>query len=568
MNEISNKKHAWYRRPGCLMLTASGLLILVAFFAFCVYVPPLVISEKTTRITGPLTKDGRIDFLKHLEATTYPPEMKTDDNGFRVFLRTFGDISYTRDDEFMRRQKYEKLGLDPDEKPTLQMPKEPEKIVEEYYKQKGEAAPENPRDFFAKPWTVEEYPMMKDWITAIDAPLDAVTKMVRKPVFFFPLLESEEAIETVTPDNLLGIKLPDVQMIREIARQFQARANHRIAQGDIDGAISDTISVFQLGRKVGTGGPLVQCLTGLAIEGVGLSISIAGNPQRQPSVEQLKRLVAAFEALPPIPPLKEAMEWERCAGLSTLQSLCYEKDSTDINTPLRRALAKSNTNVTYSYVNDAYDTVTGRRPSAESDDYRTMPETWDRLKLRLTTFGRGKFAGMVFTSLMLPAVGAFEEAIRRTECACNMRRLTLALLMYKAEHGAFPGEDWFERIKPYLGENPERYLRCPSCPSAAEGTNYALILHEKEPANLDTLLFVELREPMPVEKAFYTPENALPNFGSRMVPKPIWSHHPGILVTTRRNGAVVYEQETEIDRHHLLGLEPPTDIEPGGVSPR
>ena len=546
------------------MLTAAGLLILAAFFAFCVYVPPLVISEKTTRITGPLTKDGRIDFLKHLEATTYPPEMKTDDNGFRVFLRTFGDISESRGNEFMRRQRCEKLGLDPDEKPTLQMPKEPERIVEEYYKQKGETAPEKPREFFAKPWTVEEYPMMKDWITAIDAPLDAVTKMVRKPVFFFPLLESEEAIDVVEPEDLMGIMLPDMHLAREIARQFQARANHRIAQGDIDGAISDTISVFQLGRKVGTGGPLVQCLTGLAIEGVGLSIPIAGNPQRQPSVEQLKRLVAAFEALPPTPPLKEAMEWERCAGLSTLQSLCHDKDSSDDYTPLRRMLAKSNTNVTYSYVNNAYDTVTaGTDPGV----YRMTPEGSDRLKMRLTTFGRGKFAGMVFTGLMLPAVGAFEEAIRRTECAGNMRRLTLALLMYKAEHGAFPGEDWFERIKPYLGENPERYLRCPSCPSAAEGTNYALILHEKEPANLDTLLFVELREPMPVEKAFYTPENALPNFGSRMVPKPIWSHHPGILVTTRRNGAVGYESETEIDRYRLLGLEPPNDIEPGSDTP-
>jgi len=63
-------------------------------------VPALVISEETTRITGPLTADGQINFFKALEQWASPPELATDDNGFRVFVRLFGSDSVTRDDEF------------------------------------------------------------------------------------------------------------------------------------------------------------------------------------------------------------------------------------------------------------------------------------------------------------------------------------------------------------------------------------------------------------------------------------------------------------------------------------
>ena len=70
----------------------------------------MVISKETTRITAPLTADGYIDFLKALEEHSYPPELATDDNGFRVFVRLFGNVGETAHSEFYRLQKYEKLG--------------------------------------------------------------------------------------------------------------------------------------------------------------------------------------------------------------------------------------------------------------------------------------------------------------------------------------------------------------------------------------------------------------------------------------------------------------------------
>ena len=100
------------RRISCLylLLFLSILLIFPAFYLVCLYVPPLRISEATTRITEPLTSDGQIDFVRYLEETMYPPEWSTDDNGYRIFVRTFGYTAGTSNS--CKEQLYKKLGLD------------------------------------------------------------------------------------------------------------------------------------------------------------------------------------------------------------------------------------------------------------------------------------------------------------------------------------------------------------------------------------------------------------------------------------------------------------------------
>ena len=113
---------------GCLGLFALFLFAAPFLWIFCIYAPPLIISKETTRITGPLTADGQIEFFKALEERTYPPEFATDDNGYRIFVRQFGDLwdgkpsannRSPEKQEFYRLQKYEKLDLDPNFQPTL-----------------------------------------------------------------------------------------------------------------------------------------------------------------------------------------------------------------------------------------------------------------------------------------------------------------------------------------------------------------------------------------------------------------------------------------------------------------
>ena len=233
------------------MVIAPLVLLGVAALLLCMPAPRLVISEETTRITAPLTADGYIDFFKALELKTYPPELATDDNGFRVFVRAFGNVGEATtlsDPEFYRLQKYEKLSLDPDTPPTYTLPLAPHVVIKNFYEAKEEKVPDKVDALWQNPWTLEQLPMFEDWINECDVPLDAIAEMIRQPIFMPPLLHHPAYAETGRYGSLFSLLLPDVQTFREIARMFQARAMYRIAQGNIDGAIDDKLTIHRLGR--------------------------------------------------------------------------------------------------------------------------------------------------------------------------------------------------------------------------------------------------------------------------------------------------------------------------------
>jgi len=127
----------------------------------------------------------------------------------------------------------------------------------------------------------------------------------------------------------------------------------------------------------------------------------------------------------------------------------------------------------------------------------------------LTPGGKDMLIANAFIAIFAPAVDSFEAAIRRTECAENMQRLALAILLYQIEHGKMPDEHWTMQIEKYLGENPERYFSCPANPTPQGETRYAMIQYgdatgDTVAGSLDTLLLVELPEAVPLDKAVIT----------------------------------------------------------------
>jgi hypothetical protein len=131
-----------------------------------------------------------------------------------------------------------------------------------------------------------------------------------------------------------------------------------------------------------------------------------------------------------------------------------------------------------------------------------------------------------------------------------MERLMLALLLYKAEHDEFPKNDWIEKIKPYLGDHFAPSLRCPSCSTQDEGkTNYALVRYDELPVNRDTLLLVELLQPVLFEDAVVSVDQVL------IKSRRIGSLHPGGWNTAKQNGAITFYSETTIAKElqRLLG---------------
>jgi len=161
-----------------LIAIGSILLILaVTVWYFCLYASPLKISPETTYITAPLMSDGkRIDYFRAWEERAYPPEMKTDDNGYRILVRAIGDITkYSEfgsstftmrdlDPEPLRLQVYEKLGLDPSIPPTMKL-----ESVDTFLKRYDDEHPEEKvqEQWWQHSgfWTLEDFPCCKIGLT-------------------------------------------------------------------------------------------------------------------------------------------------------------------------------------------------------------------------------------------------------------------------------------------------------------------------------------------------------------------------------------------------------------------
>jgi len=561
------------------------------FLLFCFPAPALVISEETTRITGPVTADGQIDFFKALEQKMSPPELATDDNGFRIFVRLFGAVSEGISHEFWTRQKYEKLGLDPNVPPTLTFPPTPLKIVEDYYNATEEEPPWAhlpPRtvaqahawvqsNIGERPWTLEEFLMFADWIKEIDVPMDAAAETIRKPIFLPPLYHSQESVETGKPQSLFALVLPDVQFFQDIARIFQARAAYRVGQGNIDGAIDDKLTIHRLGRLVAQKSCLVQVLIATRIEEIAAAIPVNANPEHPLTPQQLHRLLDGLNALPPRTSLHDAYEWERHSALSEVQSIGRGAElwggiqlagigtlpdgsvfSYDIDNDPGLWILKFvsvDWNVVYRRLNEIFDALHDPPPRTTLDTLldrastNWKPNAWGLRKW--APGGRADILADFFIATTFPAADSAEEMVRRIECADNMQRLTLAILLYQHEHGKLQDENWVAQIKPYLGDGAERYFSCPSHPSPQDKTTYALVQYGEElPVNPDTFLLVELREPVAFSEAIISADKALER-------KRIGSRHRGGMNAAYRSGAVRFMSEDieEADLLHSLGQE-------------
>jgi len=591
----ATKNPAPRKRWSCFAIPAICLAIPALLVGWMILIhrvlpaPPLVISEETTRITGPLTAEGYVDYFKALEELTYPPELATDENGYRVFVRLFGDLgSYhdlsDQDREFYRRQKYEKLGLDPDLPPTLALPEYLHTVLKNYYEAKGEERwylDQDKKEPGLLPWTLEEYPMLADWVNSVNVPLDAIAEALRKPVFVFPMLQGPVSMEAGTPQNLYTVFPSEMQLFRSLARFFGARAGYRIGQGDIDGAIEDRITIHRLGRLIAQSGSTIPLLVGLAIEGMAWTIPVGANPEHPFTEQQIRCLLEGLDALPPLPPINVTLELERYIGLSAIQSVRISDElffemlaklsGTGENSDLFSWLfdgqhqRRFNWNTIYRRINEVYDAAQEPLPRARyhaimSKVREPIPNFLDLIldQPKEMSIGELIYALLVpgakdtlladlFVALLLPHVDVLERAIHRAECMENLQRLALAILLYELERGTMPDENWAVQIEPYLAGTPAQYLSCPADPSVEGMTRYALIQYgDALPANPDTLLLFELAESVPFAEAVITVDEILE--------RQRWgSVHPHVANTAYRSGTVRFLSRT-IDKEELLRL--------------
>ena len=510
---------------GCLLYGGIAFLMLaVSFWYFCLYAPPFVISEATTWITEPLTADGQIDYFKALEERIYPPELATDENGYRIFVRLFGyavHVTFEVEDdlipterEFYRLQLYEKLGLDPNVPPTLTLPEDHQTVLKKFYESKGE---EIPWDYVLRIdrglWTLEEYPMLADWINELDEPLNAIAEAVRKPVFVVPLLQRSQSVLSGEPQYLAATCQSAARFSHTLSRLLHMRAAYRLGQGDIDGAIDDKLTLHRLGRQLSHAWHHAR----VGLEGTAQAIPINANPEHPLTAAQIRRILDTLDALPPHPPIEEYYTQTRLTGLSVLQnSMCSPTAFDTIGCcGNMRVLVNvfCDWNVAFRRMNEIYDAMAEPPPRAK---YNSMVEAIENQRVfsaefflrMLTAQGRGMNHGNVFPVFLTEVFSDPGKEIQTWACSGNLHRLAWAVLLYQLEHGEMPDENWTAQLAPYLGENPAQYFSCPANPSPEGKTSYALVRYGDEVSE-GSVLFVELAVPVPFDEAVISYDEVL-----------------------------------------------------------
>ena len=454
------------RRFGCLGRFAKHgavLLLLLAVFVYWNFLrtPPLVISKETTYITEPLTSDGtRVDYFAALERGFYPPEMKTDDNGCRLIVRALGDAAKDEEDGGCSAQVYEKLGLDPPIKPTMTLI-ETRDFLRKYGASKGldEKQADELEAKVYEPWTLDDLPMMRPWLEENGPVLDLVAEAVRRPAFCFPMVRDHDKATLVE-----SIVFHEISRTRSFARMLQSRAHYRIGIGDIDGAIDDVIACERLGRHVEYQGTVIARFVGLAIEGIAASVGVAAIRESQPTEEQLQRLVDELNALPPRPSTDRMWLAERYCALDSLQAMAVSGESLAGLFSVWEGIDQFKPGFAACISLDW--NIIMRRINAQLDDPEKMQVLPPPPLLSLGNLFIGARSRRVADSvagLCTPAFRAIREAIHRFNCVGNLRRITLAMLIYERRHGTLPPaytvdangnplHSWRVLLLPYLGE--------------------------------------------------------------------------------------------------------------------
>jgi len=422
---------------------------------------PLEISKETTYVTEPLKSDGKqVDYFAAWEQETYPENMATEENGYRLIVQHLGTAADASPSHSV--QISHKLGLGAGEFQPDMAFEEPGGFLQDHVSSgdfdraliegpAGDTA--SPRDPFAvledrlyRPWTLDDLPMMEAWLAENGPAMDLIGEAVGKPAFHIPLATDDN------PGGLISQLLPEMQQTRSFARMLQVRAYYRVGTGDVDGAIDDVVACKRLGRHVGHGGPLVQLLVSIAIEGIADSIGVAGSVDHPPTKQQLQRLVDELNDLPPKPDFDKALLFERYAALDVLQTMARDKKWV-LPTTMPSGLGLD-WNVIARRVNENYDSI----PTAGD-----WPGPSPNLRPVVSLHGRSEMLADAFSTNFLPATGAAFEASRRATCVDRMRRITLGMLLYERDHQALPPactvdasgkplHSWRVLLLPYLGQ--------------------------------------------------------------------------------------------------------------------
>lgn len=442
--------------------------------------PKVKIGPDTTVIDGPLTADGYIDYVGHLNEVL-KKGVTPENNSAVLFLKAYpGEITTKK---FMK--KYcEALGIAP-------VPLKKDNHFLDYYRfaiedaKAKKGAKLNPeeqsraqkaidKDYEKAtegPWKRKDIPSMAKWMDSVEEPMKLITKGAKRSRYYHPLINLEED----GSGHMITVLLPQAQSSRGFARALVVRAMMYLGEGEIDKCLDDILTMRRLGNHVASGATIVEQLVGIAIIGIAqdaerkvafsgkLSADELLDYRAQMAKHRIRSNMAKSfsncERFMYLDAVQQVMK-RGMKGLNEIVGMAGGMDSggrpqTKMQEMLDKVITSSTDwSLTMKEGNKIYDRYESELKDAswEAQDKALQSMEAEVQKISQEVSGssamfkavlggpeyRGKMMGKIFVSMLLPALNAASGAEKRSKVMDDLSYVVLSIAAHKAENGEYP----------------------------------------------------------------------------------------------------------------------------------
>jgi hypothetical protein len=430
--------------------------------------PKFTLGKETTYVTGPLDKEGYIDYAAALNKRM-SAGIKPDDNANVLLWKALGPHP---DGAKVAPEYFKWLGI----------PAPPERgdywiSQERFAREHPKLVPSGGLDFYQgslfrasqRPWTPKNHPGVAAWLKGNEKPLALAVEATRRPHYFNPLIPE---LSKNGSDGLVSARLPSVQGCRELAFALAARAMLHAGQGKPDDAWHDLLACHRLARLVAQGGTLIEGLVGVATDAVASRADLAFLAGSRLTAKQIRACLSDLEKLTRFPLVADKIDaGERFLMLDNMQQIGRQgagfmkrmggASGQSLGAPvpgMEAALKNLDWDPALRLANRWYDRLSAAlrlkdrvtREKASSNLYKEVLALQDSIPKAVAVLhdppakdaakAKGRAVGTILVSLLLPRWDKVQQAADRAEQTQANLRLAFALALYRAENGRYPAK--------------------------------------------------------------------------------------------------------------------------------
>jgi len=280
--------------------------------------PRFTIGKDTTFVTGPVDKEGYIDYCSALNERLR--QGVTPENNACVLL--WKALGPQHAGETMPAEYFRLLGI-------AAVPEEGEYFVDLFRymktvlkldpkKQAGEIHDQLDRTI-QRPWTAEEYPKIAGWLKENEKPMALIDEATKRSHYYSPVLVWKKENK---PFGFGRVIWAETQMHRQLAQLWVARAMLRLEEGRYDEAWQDLLACHRLGRLVRRGGVHIDHVVSNFIDNTACDGDLAFLDRAKLDAKRVKECLLDLQTLPASVPLADIVDLgERFAFLDSIMCL-------------------------------------------------------------------------------------------------------------------------------------------------------------------------------------------------------------------------------------------------------